>query len=177
MTKDAYYKLGLFILALGAITWMFLSNSWGAESRERRSRDNLAGRLVDRDRDGYPSTVDCNDRNASIYPGAHEIPNDGIDQDCNGVDLVTTGSGTGPNGGNGSNPHAKLFWDGSTGVCLSCHKEQAKEMYASTHYQWEGEALYRTCGRLSRARFRTPSTVTASTSSATGEIAATAISV
>ena len=66
VTKDAYYKIGVFILALCIITWMFLPNSWGAESKERRSRDNPAGRLVDRDRDGYPSTVDCNDRNASI---------------------------------------------------------------------------------------------------------------
>jgi hypothetical protein len=120
---------------------MFLSNSWGADSNPIKTLENRASRLADRDRDGYPSTVDCNDRNASIYPGAPEIANDGIDQDCNGVDLVTTGGGSGE-----SNPHAKLTWDGSPGVCLSCHKEQAKEMYASTHYQWEGEALYRTSG-------------------------------
>ena len=39
MTKDAYYKIGVFILALCIITWMFLPNSWGAESKERRSRE------------------------------------------------------------------------------------------------------------------------------------------
>lgn len=38
--------------------------------------------------------------------------------------------------------HAGLTWDGSPGVCLSCHGEQAKQMYASAHYQWQGEALY-----------------------------------
>lgn len=128
MTKDAYSKIAILILALCAITWMFMSTSWGAELRERKSRGKLAGGLVDRDRDGYPSTVDCNDRNASIYPGALEIPNDGIDQDCNGVDLVTTGGG----GGGGSNPHADLTSDGTPGVCLSCHREQAREMHAST---------------------------------------------
>nr|MCU0604716.1 putative metal-binding motif-containing protein [Desulfobacterales bacterium] len=95
----------------------------------------------------FSKNLDCNDRNASIYPGAPEIPDDGIDQDCNGVDQVTTGTGTG-NGSGEANPHANLAWDGSPGACLSCHKEQAREMYASAHYQWQGEALYRTSGPL-----------------------------
>jgi hypothetical protein len=32
---------------------------------------------------------DCDDSDASIYPGASETPDDGIDQDCNGTDTVT----------------------------------------------------------------------------------------
>jgi hypothetical protein len=52
VTKDAYHKIGIFILVLCIITWMFLPNSWGAESRERRSPDNLTGILVDRNGDG-----------------------------------------------------------------------------------------------------------------------------
>jgi hypothetical protein len=33
--------------------------------------------------------TDCHDGVASIYPGAPEVPDDGIDQDCNGVDAVS----------------------------------------------------------------------------------------
>jgi len=37
--------------------------------------------------------TDCDDGSASIYPGAPEVPNDGIDQDCNGTDLIAPNAG------------------------------------------------------------------------------------
>ena len=43
---------------------------------------------LDKDGDGYTvEQGDCNDNNASVYPGAEEVCEDGTDQDCNGTDL------------------------------------------------------------------------------------------
>ncbi|HQP44091.1 MAG TPA: MG2 domain-containing protein, partial [Thermoanaerobaculales bacterium] len=70
---------------------------------------------------------DCDDSDPTIHPGALEACGDGIDQDCNGVDL--------PCGA----PHSALTWNGP-GTCLQCHTNEAHEVHASVMYQWEGAA-------------------------------------
>jgi hypothetical protein len=68
---------------------------------------------IDNDGDGYTEDQgDCDDSDSSIYPGATEICEDGIDQDCDGSDLP----GTTEICGDGIDQDC----DGSDLVSLSC---------------------------------------------------------
>ena len=48
--------------------------------------------VEDEDSDGFTrEDGDCDDQNPDVYPGAEDIPGDGIDQDCSGTDAALTG--------------------------------------------------------------------------------------
>jgi predicted outer membrane repeat protein len=47
---------------------------------------------TDADADGYTADVDCDDNDDTVHPGASDTCDDGVDQDCDGVDLACIGT-------------------------------------------------------------------------------------
>ena len=113
----------------------------GSDSNSEISDLNTDLNCPDNDGDGYSDAncggLDCDDTNPKINPVVRDICGDNTDQNCDGRDRACSG---------GAAVHAGLTWDGSAGVCLSCHIDEAEDMYRSTHYQWKGDALYMTHG-------------------------------
>ena len=71
------------------------SGGTGADGADGTGSDGTGGdgtdgttELVDADGDGFYDYQDCDDTDDSVYPGAEEVAYDGIDQDCNGFDLL-----------------------------------------------------------------------------------------
>ena len=46
--------------------------------------------IIDEDQDGFAFSEECEDENAAINPSVVEIPNNGIDENYDGLDMLTT---------------------------------------------------------------------------------------
>ncbi len=49
-------------------------------------QSDYSGGVTDEDEDGYGAGRDCDDEDPNIHPDAEEIPDDGVDSNCDGED-------------------------------------------------------------------------------------------
>ena len=64
-----------------------------------RALVGVARRLTDHDGDGFSARFgggDCDDHRADVYPGATDIPGDGVDQNCEGGDAKVVAAAAAP---------------------------------------------------------------------------------
>ncbi|MCB9762241.1 MAG: FG-GAP repeat protein [Alphaproteobacteria bacterium] len=80
----------------------------------------------DRDHDGWADPADCEPERYSIHPGADDLTQDGIDQDCDGVDgtdLDGDGQASLRSGGADCDDQDATVYAGAEDICLNGVRE------------------------------------------------------
>lgn len=95
--------------------------------------------VEDKDADGYsPQQGDCDDLDATVYPGATEICGDGIDQDCNGADAVCgdeDGDGYSPDMGDCDDTNPDIY-PGAEEICDGLDNDCDGQTVEDTGMEW-----------------------------------------
>src|SRR5258706_5512363 len=74
----------LLAMLVGSAGTMLLAACYGPAGRYQGAP--MRPTPADRDGDGAPADIDCDDNDPTRYPGAEDPYGDGIDQNCDGVD-------------------------------------------------------------------------------------------
>jgi hypothetical protein len=80
---------------------------------------------LDRDGDGFSVFEDCDDTNPSIHPGAPETPDNGVDEDCDGMTDQLPCS---------TEPDPAEDQDGSSQTCAASSAYGSYSAYSERHY-------------------------------------------
>jgi hypothetical protein len=91
-------------------------------------------KLSDHDGDGYSAFFggpDCNDHDKNINPKAKDIPDDGIDQNCDGFDAHATAQAPVPDGKDGKTPVAATVSGGQNVLVIFVDTLRADRVGAS----------------------------------------------